>query len=318
MSFWKDKQVVVTGGAGFIGSHVVEALKGEGCRDIFIVRSRDYDLTKEENAVRLFEDTRPQVVLHLAGLVGGILANEERPADFFYQNLTMGTFVLHYAWRNGVQKVVSAAAGCGYPEHAPMPLKEESFWDGFPQEASFPYSLAKRMLQIQSLAYYKQYGFISVVIIPGNVYGPSDNFDLNASHVVPALVRKFVDAVERGDKEVIVWGSGRPSRDFVYAGDVARGMLLAGEKCNEPELLNTSSGVETKIKDLVKLLSELTGFRGKIVWDASRPDGQLRRCFDVSKARNKLGFEPQVDLREGLKRTIAWYKENKAVARLVA
>jgi GDP-L-fucose synthase len=314
MSYWRDKRVVVTGGAGFIGSHVVEALKEEECRDIIVVRSRDYDLTREENAIRMFEDTRPEIVLHLAGLVGGILANEEHPADFFYQNMTMGTFVLHYAWRYGVEKVVSAAAGCGYPEYAPMPLKEESFWDGFPQEASFPYSLAKRMLHIQSLAYYKQYGFISVVTIPGNVY---DNFDLNASHVVPALVRKFVDAVGRGDGEVVVWGSGEPSRDFVYGGDVARGMLLAGEKCNKPDLLNISSGVETKIKDLVELISELSGFQGKIVWDTSRPDGQLRRCFDISRARQKLGFEPQVNLRDGLQRTIAWYKENKAVARLV-
>lgn len=318
MSFWRDKRVVVTGGAGFIGSHVVEALKEEGCWDVIIVRSRDYDLTKEQNVIRLFEDNHPEVVLHLAGLVGGILANKERPADFFYQNITMGTFVLHYAWRYGVEKVVSAAAGCGYPEYAPMPLKEESFWDGFPQEASFPYSLAKRMLHIQSLAYYQQRGFMSVVAIPGNVYGPYDNFDLNASHVVPALVRKFVDAVERGDNGVVVWGSGEPTRDFVYAGDVARGMLLAGEKCNEPELLNISSGVETKIKELVELISELAGFQGKIVWDTSRPDGQLRRCFDISKARSKLGFEPQVDLHEGLQRTIAWYKENKAVARLVA
>ena len=317
MSFWRDKRVVVTGGAGFIGSHVVEALKEEGCQDIVIVRRRDYDLTKEGDVIRLFEEAHPEVVLHLAGLVGGILANKQRPADFFYQNITMGTFVLHYAWRYGVEKVVSAAAGCGYPEYAPMPLKEESFWDGFPQQASFPYSLAKRMLHIQSLAYYQQHGFISVVAIPGNVYGPYDNFDLNASHVVPALVRKFVDAVECEDEEVIVWGSGQPTRDFVYAGDVARGMLLAGEKCNEPELLNISSGVETKIRELVELISELTGFQGKIVWDTSRPDGQLRRLFDISRARHKLGFEPQADLREGLQRTIAWYKQNKAVARLV-
>jgi GDP-L-fucose synthase len=318
MSFWSDKRVVVTGGAGFIGNHTVQALKDEGCRSIFVVRSRDYDLTQEANVIRLYEDTRPDIVIHLAGLVGGILANKERPAEFFFQNITMGTFVIHQAWRYGVKKVVSAAAGCGYPEFAPIPLKESSFWDGFPQDASFPYSLAKRMLHIQSLAYYRQYGFVSVVTIPGNVYGSHDNFDLNASHVVPALVRKFVDAILNGEKEVVVWGTGQPSRDFVHGSDVARGILLAGEKCDEPELFNISSGVETKIKELVELTAELSGFRGKIAWDTTRPDGQMRRLFDISKAREKLGFRPQVSLRDGLRETIDWYRKNRASARLVA
>lgn len=316
VSFWQNKRVVVTGGAGFIGSHVVEALQAENCPEITVVRSRDYDLTREENIIRLLEDTRPDILIHLAGLVGGILANKERPADFFYQNLTMGTFLLHHACRCGVQKLVAAGAGCGYPEHAPMPLREPSFWEGFPQEESAPYSLAKRLLHIQSLAYYKQYGFSSIIVIPGNVYGSYDNFDLRASHVIPALVRKFVDAVEQGDDRVVVWGSGRPTRDFVYGGDVARGMLLAAEKYDGSELVNISSGVETSIREVVDGLVGLTGFTGRVVWDPSQPDGQLRRCFDVTKAKADLGFETQVSLREGLQRTIVWYKENKALARL--
>lgn len=316
MSFWGDKKVVVTGGAGFLGSHVVQKLRAYGCPEIFVVRSQEYDLTKEGDCIRLLERTRPDIVLHLAGLVGGILANKTRPAEFFYQNLTMGTFMLHHSWRHGVKKFVAAGAGCGYPERAPMPLKEESFWSGFPQQESAPYSLAKRLLHVQSTAYFQQYGFVSVIAIPGNIYGPYDNFDLSASHVVPALVRKFVDAVDARAREVVVWGTGRPTRDFVYAGDVAEGFLLAAERYSHPELVNLSSGVETSIRELAETLQELTGFQGEIVWDASQPDGQLRRCFDVSKAKTDLGFEARTSLREGLLKTVSWYQTNRAVARL--
>ena len=316
MSFWRDKRVAVTGGAGFIGSHVVEALEKAQCREIVIARHKEYDLSKEENVVRLLERTRPDVVIHLAGLVGGIGANKARPADFFYQNLTMGTFMLHHSWRLGVQKFVAAGAGCGYPEHAPMPLREESFWAGLPQEESAPYSLAKRLLHIQAVAYFKQHGFPAVIAVPGNVYGPYDNFDLEASHVVPALVRKFTEAADRGAAEVTVWGTGRPTRDLVYAGDVARGIILAAERYETPELVNISSGVETSIRELTGLIAELTGFRAHIAWDASRPDGQLRRCFDIGKARADLGFEPHVNLEEGLRRTVAWFQENRALARM--
>lgn len=316
MSFWVGKKVMVTGGAGFLGSHVVAKFQERGCREIVVVRSADYDLTREENCIRLLEDTRPDIVIHLAGLVGGILANKIRPAEFFYQNLTMGTFMLHHSSRMGVEKFVAAGAGCGYPEHAPMPLKEESFWSGMPQQESAPYSLAKRLLHVQSNAYFQQYGFVSVIAIPGNIYGPYDNFDLSASHVVPALVRKFVDAVEAGAREVAVWGTGRPTRDFVYAGDVADGILLATERYSEPELVNLSSGVETTIRELVGILQALTGFQGRVVWDASRPDGQLRRFFDVSKAKADLGFVPRTSLREGLSKTVSWYQANRAVARL--
>jgi len=303
--------VVVTGGAGFLGSHVVKALEGKGCVNVFVARSKDYDLTKEENAIRLLKDINPDIVIHLAGLVGGILPNKERPAEFFYQNATMSIFTMHHSWRYGVKKFTAAAAGCGYPEHAPIPLKEESFWDGFPQWESSPYSLAKRLLHIQSLAYARQYSFVSIITIPGNIYGEHDNFHLQDAHVIPALIRKFVDAVDSGDKRVVVWGTGKPTRDFVYAGDVAEGILLATEKYEQSELVNLSSGKEHTIREVVETLADLTGFNGRIIWDASRPDGQARRCFDVSKAQRDLGFQARTSLEQGLRLTVEWYKQNK-------
>lgn len=254
--------------------------------------------------------------MHLAGLVGGILANEKQPAEYFYQNLIIGTNVLHAAWKHGAEKCVSAAAGCGYPERAPVPLKEKDFWNGYPQAWSAPYSLAKRMLQIQSIAYHKQYGFKSVVCLPGNIYGPHDNFNLYQSHVIPALVRKFVETAEKGEKEIVVWGSGKPTRDFVHARDVARGMMRAAEKYDTPELVNISSGVETSIREVVKTLAKITKFKGRIIWDKSKPDGQLRRCFDMRKAKKELGFRPAYDIRRGLAETVAWFRENKGKARL--
>jgi GDP-L-fucose synthase len=315
MSYFSGKRVVVTGGGGFIGSHLVQALQAEDCEP-FVVRSRDYDLTRESEVALLYEDTRPEIVFHVAGLVGGIGANKERPAEFFYQNLTMGTFLLHLGHRFGVKKFVAAGAGCGYPQAAPMPLKESSFWDGLPQPESAPYSLAKRLLHIQSQAYYQQYGFNSVIAVPGNVYGPNDNFDLRASHVVPALVRKFVDAAASGDEQAVVWGSGRPTRDFVYVEDVTRGLLLAAQRYEGAELVNISSGVETSIRELVKALVEVVDFRGKIVWDDSQPEGQPVRCFDVSKAERDLGWRAETGLRQGLEKTVAWYRLNRATARL--
>ncbi|MFQ5804798.1 MAG: NAD-dependent epimerase/dehydratase family protein [Candidatus Methylomirabilales bacterium] len=315
MSFWRGKRVLITGGAGFIGSHVVRALQQKDCSDIFVVRSKEHDLTKEEDVVCLLEEARPDIVIHLAGLVGGISANQERPAEFFYQNLTMGTFMLHHSWRLGVKKFIAAGAG-HYPVHTPIPFKEKTFWDGLPQPESAPYSLAKRLLHIQSKAYFDQYGFMSAIGILANVYGPNHTFDLQFSPVVPALLRKCVEAAENGSDTVTVWGSGRPTRDFIHVSDAARGLLLAAERYERPQLVNISSGTETTIRELVNILTELTGFKGRVVWDASQSDGALRHCLDPTKARKELGFQVQIGLREGLESTIAWYKEHKQQARL--
>lgn len=334
MTFWSGKRVVVTGAGGFLGSHVMEKLREAGPRAVYPVHSKDYDLTKESSVARLFDDLRAgvngwpaktsdsdaplDVFIHLAGLVGGIGANKAQPADFFYQNLLMGVLCMHYAWKSGAEKFVAAGAGCGYPEHAPLPLKEESFWDGLPQHESAPYSLAKRMLQVQALAYHRQHGFKAVVTVPGNIYGPYDNFDLENAHVVPALVRKFVEATgPQPHPEVVVWGSGTPTRDFVYAGDVARGILLAAAKYETPELVNLSAGKEHSIQEIVRHLVDITGFPGRIQWDRSRPDGQARRCMDVSKANKDLGFRAQTSLRDGLAATVLWYRAHRENARNV-
>jgi GDP-L-fucose synthase len=312
---WAAKRVLVTGGGGFLGSHVIEKLRQAGCRNIFVVRSREYDLTKEDQVARLYREHPAQVVIHLAGLVGGIGANKNYPGQFFYQNVMMGVLTMHYAWKSGAEKFVCAGAGCGYPERAPLPLKESDFWSGMPQQESAPYSLAKRMLHVQSFAYWREYAFPAIVTIPGNIYGPCDNFDLQNAHVVPALVRKFVDAVDSDERAVEVWGSGRPTRDFVYAGDVAEGMLKAAEIYDRSELVNLSSGTETSISEVVAELVDLTGFSGEVVWNASQPDGQSRRMFDMSKAQKELGFRARTTLREGLKLTVDWYRINSKEAR---
>jgi GDP-L-fucose synthase len=314
--FWADKRVLVTGGAGFLGSHVVELLRKQHCKSLFVVRSREYDLTREDQVVELLRHHPADVVVHLAGLVGGIGANKAFPADFFYRNLMMGVLMLHWSWKTRVQKFVCAGAGCGYPERAEMPLREETFWDGFPQKESAPYSLAKRMLHIQSDAYWRQHRFPAIVTIPGNIYGPNDNFDLENAHVIPALVRKFVEATEGNGHETLeVWGSGNPTRDFVYAGDVADGILLAGEIYDAPALVNLASGTESSIREVVDALAEITGFRGRIVWNQNRPDGQSRRLFDISKAERELGFRPRTSLVEGLRLTVHWYRVNREHAR---
>lgn len=313
--FWHGKKVVVTGGAGFLGSHVVERLRSLRPRELTVVRQRDYDLTREPDVARLFHDRRPDIVLHLAGLVGGILPNRERPAEYFYQNLMMGTLLMHHAWRNGVAKFVAAGAGCGYPEYAPSPLKETDLWSGFPQQESAPYSLAKRLLTIQADAYARQYGFVSIIGIPGNIYGPHDNFHLLDAHVIPALVRKFVEAVQTGAPSVEIWGSGQAARDFVYAGDAADGLLRAAEVMERTEVINLSSGQETSIRQVVDLLRNICGYAGRIEWNASRPDGQLHRCFDVSKAKSMLGWTAATSLTEGLRITVDWYRAHQHEAR---
>lgn len=316
MSFWVDKRVVVTGGAGFIGRHVVRALERQRCRSVFVVRRRDYDLTAEQQVVRLFEDTRPDVVIHLAGLVGSIVSNTQRPAEFFYHNLMIGTLVLHYAWVFGARKCIATMSGAGYPTDALVPFDETSLWDGLPQPETAPYSLAKRLLHIQADAYFRQYGFVCVVIIPGNAYGPFDNFDMTDGRVVAALTRKFVDAADSGARSLTLWGTGQATRDFIYGEDLARGILLAGEKYERAELVNISSGQETSIKRVAEVLTEVTGFSGEIIWDTTQPDGQLRRWFDISKARADLGFEPQVAIEEGLHRTVVWFKQHKTALKL--
>ena len=289
-----------------------------GCRNPFVVRRTEYDLTKEDQAARLFNEHPADIVVHLAGLVGGNAPNQKYPADFYYQNLMMGTFSLHYAWKSGAEKFVCAGAGCAYPEHAPLPLKEESYWDGFPQQTSFAYALAKRALHAQALAYWNQYRFPAIITLPGNIYGPHDNFDLEHAHVLPALVRKLIEAseVDHGKgKVVVVWGSGKPARDFVYAGDVAEGMVRAVEVYDRAELVNLSCGREYTIREVVEALVEITGFKGKIAWDTSKAEGQSHRMFDTSKAERDLGFHSQTTLLDGLRRTVEWYCNHKESAR---
>ncbi|HVP55161.1 MAG TPA: GDP-L-fucose synthase [Candidatus Eisenbacteria bacterium] len=313
---WSKKRVLVTGGTGFLGSHVVQHLRKRGCNELFVVRSQEYDLTKEDAVTRLYAEHPADIVVHLAGLVGGIGPNAKFPGEYFYQNLMMGVLTMHYAWKSGAEKLVCAGAGCGYPEHAPLPLKEEYYWDGFPQEPSFAYSLAKRMLHVQSKAYGKQYGFPAIVTIPGNIYGPHDNFDLENAHVIPALVRKFVEATSNGKHGTVeVWGSGKPTRDFVYAGDVAAGMLRAAEVYGSGELVNLSSGREHSIREVVATLAEITGHQGEVDWQTSRPEGQSRRMFDISKAQKELGYDAKTSLRDGLQTTVDWYRANRASAR---
>ena len=314
MSYWKNKRVMVTGGQGFLGSHVVEKLRLAGCAELFVVAHRDFDLSKADDVQRLFREHPVDVLLHMAGLVGGIAANKARPADFFYQNLMMNTLTLHHAWQAGVSKVVAAGAGCGYPEHRPC-RSGDQLLERFSTGGKCPYSLAKRMLHVQSIAYWAQHRLPMVVTIPGNIYGPYDNFDLENAHVVPALIRKFVEASDLGLDRLVVWGSGTPTRDFVFAGDVAEGILRAAEVYDRSELVNLASGQESSIRGVVEALKEISGFRGEVVWDATRPDGQSRRVFDISRARADLGWEPRTSLPAGLATTLRWYREHRLTAR---
>ncbi len=315
MATLQGKRIMVTGGGGFLGSHVVERLRERGCDQVFAVRSRDFDLVTERDTIRLFNEHPAEIVFHLAGYVGGLGANKAYPADFFYRNLMMGAHVLHYAWKSGAEKVIAAGAGCGYPEAAPLPIKESDYWNGYPQDDSAPYSLAKRMLHVQSFAYWRQYKFPILVAIPGNIYGPYDNFDMEAAHVIPALVRKFVEAADDDQPYVEVWGTGKATRDFVYAGDAAEGMIRMAEKIDEPVLLNMSCGAESSIREVVDTLTEITGFTGDVKWLASKPEGQARRLFDMSKTESMLGYRCRTPIFEGLKLTVEWYRENRANAR---
>lgn len=307
--FWKNKRVCVTGGAGFLGSFILEKLAERGAKDVFVPRIEDYDLTVEQDQGRMLDDAKPDMVIHLAALAGGIGANRARPAEFFYKNLMMGVPLMHKAWEKGVGKFVAIGTICAYPKFTPIPFREENLWEGYPEETNAPYGLAKKMLLVQSQAYREQYGFNSIYLLPVNLYGPRDNFNLETSHVIPALIRKCVEAQQRGDGQIVVWGTGFPTREFLYAGDAAEGILLAAENYNGSEPVNLGSGMEISIKDLVELIVTLTGFEGKIIWDKTKPDGQPRRALDVKRARDLFGFEAQTPFEEGLRNTIEYFKE---------
>jgi GDP-L-fucose synthase len=304
LSWLATRRLLVTGGAGFLGKHVVRELEKKGCREIFVPRSRDYNLVKSEAVKRVYRDAKPDVVIHLAALVGGIGANRENPGKFFHDNLMMGVQMMEQGRLFEIEKFVAIGTVCAYPKFTPVPFKEDDLWNGYPEETNAPYGLAKKMLLVQAQAYRQQYGFNAIYLVPVNLYGPEDNFDPESSHVIPALIKKCVDAVESGEDRIVVWGTGQASREFLYVEDAAEAIVLATEKYDKPEALNIGAGFEIKIKDLVSLVVELTGFRGEIVWDGTKPDGQPRRRLDVSRAEEEIGFKAKTEFREGLKKTV--------------
>jgi len=310
-NFWNSKRVCVTGGAGFLGQVVVRKLHERGANDVFIPQIEKYNLIELNDINQMLQDAKPDLIIHLAAQVGGIGANLEHPAEFFYNNLMMGVQLMHRAWETGVEKFVAIGTICAYPKFTQVPFKEENLWDGYPEETNAPYGLAKKMLLVQSQSYRQQYGYNSLFLLPVNLYGPGDNFNPKSSHVIPALIRKCVEAQENGVTEIPVWGDGSPTREFLYVEDAAEGILLASEKYNESEPVNLGAGYEISIKNLVEMIAKKTGFTGKLVWDPSKPNGQPRRKLDTNRAVEKFGFKAQMSFEEGVERTIEWFRKNK-------
>lgn len=309
--FWKNQRFVVTGGSGFLGKVLTQKMQERGATEIFIPRIEDYDLVDPVAIDQMLQDSKPDVIIHLAAHVGGIGANSEHPAEFFYDNLMMGVQLMHKAWQTGVKKFTAIGTVCAYPKFTPVPFKEDDIWNGYPEETNAPYGLAKKMLLVQSQAYREQYGFNSIFLLPVNLYGPGDNFNLRSSHVIPALIRKCIEAEEAGVKEIEVWGDGSPTREFLYVEDAAEGILLATEFYNESLPVNLGSGNEIAIKELAEKIANLSGFSGQLRWNTDKPNGQPRRGLDTTRAYEKFGFRANMTFDEGLANTIAWYRENK-------
>ena len=309
--FWKNKRVLLTGGAGFLGRSVEKELKQKGCQHIFIPRKKDYDLRNLPAICQLIADSKPDVIIHLAAVVGGIGANRENPGKFFYENLIMGVQLIHQAYLNKIEKFVAIGTICAYPKVTKVPFSEDDLWIGFPEETNAPYGIAKKALLVQAQAYRQQYGFNAIYLLPVNLYGPGDNFSESSSHVIPALIKKCIDAKDRGDQSITVWGTGKPTREFLYVDDAAHGIILAAEKYNKPMPVNIGAGFEISIKNLVKLVVKMTGFKGNVIWDKTKPDGQPRRCLNTNRAYKEFGYKAKVKFEEGLKKTIDWYVANR-------
>jgi GDP-L-fucose synthase len=302
-----DKRICVTGGAGFLGSHLIEALSRHGCENVFVPLIEDYDLTTVDGIARMYADARPDIVIHLAAVVGGIGANRAHPGSFYYKNMIMGAMLIEHARLNGIEKFVALGTICAYPKFTPVPFQEEELWNGYPEETNAPYGIAKKAMLVQLQSYRDEYDFHGIFLLPVNLYGPRDNFDLETSHVIPALIRKCVEARQKGAPEVVCWGTGQATREFLYVEDAARGIVLAAERYDGPEPVNLGAGFEISIKDLAELIKRETGYEGELVWDSSKPDGQPRRCLDTSRAKEYFDFVARTDFEEGVRKTIEWY-----------